>query len=125
MTMEAEDHVSRLQSRLSEAREQTQIRQNKLDDILHLLQNMPGLKEIRTPENPVMTPRTPALMDMNSTLHMQARGLKPATPSEFDGDRLKGRAFLNSCQLYISLCEEQFRDAEAQIHWALSFMKSG
>src|ERR1700722_5517198 len=97
MTMEAEDHVSRLQSRLSEAREQTQIRQNKLDDILHLLQNMPSLKEIRPPENLVMTPRTPALMDMNSTLYTKAWGLKPATPSEFNGDHLKGRAFLNSC----------------------------
>ena len=108
MTMEAEDHVSRLKSRLAEAREQARIQQNTLDDILQLLQNMPGLIEIRTPENLVMTPRTPAPMDMNSTLHMQARGLKPATPNEFDGDRLKGRAFLNSCRLYISLCEEQF-----------------
>ena len=123
--MEAEDRVSRLESGLAEAREQAQIQQNTLDDILQLLQNMPGLKDIRTPENPVMTLRTPAPTDMNSTLHMQARGLKPATPSEFDGDRIKGRAFLNSCRLYISLCDEQFRDEQAQIHWALSFMKSG
>jgi hypothetical protein len=27
--------------------------------------------------------------------------------------------------LYISLCESQFRDDQAMIHWALSFMKSG
>ena len=27
--------------------------------------------------------------------------LKPAPPSDFDGDRTKGRAFLNSCELYI------------------------
>src|ERR1700720_1577769 len=120
MTMEAEDRVSRLESRLAEAREQAQIQQNTLDDILQLLQNMPGLKEIRTPENPVMT-----LTDMNSTLHMQAQGLTPATPSEFDGDWLTGRAFLNSCRLYISLCDEQFRVEQAQIQWALSFMKSG
>ena len=107
MTMEAEDRVFRLESRLAEAREQAQIQQNTLDDILQLLQNMPGLKEIRTPENPVMTPRTPAPTDMNSTLNMQARGLKPATPSEFDRDWLKGRAFLNSCRLYRSLCDCQ------------------
>src|ERR1700720_819314 len=55
MTMEAEDRVSRLESGLAEEREQAQIQQNTLDDILQLLQNMPGLKEIRTPENPVMT----------------------------------------------------------------------
>ena len=29
------------------------------------------------------------------------------------------------CRLYISLCEDQFRDEQMQIHWALSFMKSG
>jgi hypothetical protein len=51
--------------------------------------------------------------------------LKPATPDDFDGDPLKGQAFLNSCRLYISLCEDQFKDEQAKIHWALSFMKSG
>jgi hypothetical protein len=50
--------------------------------------------------------------------------LKPATLNDFDGDRLKGQAFLNSCRLYISLYKDQFKDEQAMIHWALSFMKS-
>ena len=45
--------------------------------------------------------------------------------NEFDGDRLKGWVFLNSYRLYIALCEDQFWDEQTQIHWALSFMKSG
>jgi hypothetical protein len=54
-----------------------------------------------------------------------AQGLKPVTLNDFDVDCIKGRAFLNSCWLYISLCEDQFKDEQAKIHWALTFMKSG
>jgi hypothetical protein len=50
--------------------------------------------------------------------------LKPSTLNDFDRDRLRGRAFLNLCRLYISLCKDQFKDEQAKIHWALSFMKS-
>jgi len=39
----------------------------------------------------VPVPVTPTL---DSTPHARARGLKLASPNEFDGDRLKGRAFL-------------------------------
>jgi hypothetical protein len=51
--------------------------------------------------------------------------LKPGTPSDFNGDRTKGRAFLNTCQLYMSLCASEFADDQARIHWALSYMKEG
>jgi hypothetical protein len=54
-----------------------------------------------------------------------AQGLKLATLNDFDEDWVKGRAFFNLCWLYISLCEDQFKDEQAKIHWALSFMKSG
>jgi hypothetical protein len=40
------------------------------------------------------------------------------------GDRTKGRAFLNSCKLYIRLAPTQFTDDHAKIMWAFSFMKS-
>ena len=52
------------------------------------------------------------------------RHLKPATPNDFSGDRTKGQAFLNSCELYITLAPHQFVDDSAKIMWALSFMKS-
>ena len=49
--------------------------------------------------------------------------MKPAAPSEFDGSRLKGRAFLNSCELYIGLAPSQFPSEDSKVYWALSYMK--
>jgi hypothetical protein len=45
--------------------------------------------------------------------------------SDFDGNRQKGRTFLNQCELYIKLCQTDFVDEMTMIHWALSYMKSG
>jgi hypothetical protein len=53
------------------------------------------------------------------------RRVKPSPPSDFSGDRTKGRAFINSCDLYIRLASEQFSSEEDKINWAYSFMKSG
>jgi Retrotransposon gag protein len=50
---------------------------------------------------------------------------KPAKPSEYDGDRVNGRTFLQSCTLYLGLCVSDFPDEKSQILWALSFMMSG
>jgi hypothetical protein len=49
----------------------------------------------------------------------------PAKPSEYDGDRANGKSFLNSVQLYISICENQFPNDQTRVLWTLSFMKSG
>jgi hypothetical protein len=51
--------------------------------------------------------------------------IKPASPDNFDGDRSKGRAFLTSCELYLSLTGLDYPDKQSCIHWALSFFKSG
>ena len=51
--------------------------------------------------------------------------IRPATPPDFDGDRTKGLAFLNSCQTYIRLCSEDFQNEQIQIVWAMSYMKTG
>jgi hypothetical protein len=51
--------------------------------------------------------------------------VKPGVPQNFDGDREGGRSFLTSCRLYISLSIDDFADEQAQIHWALSYFKSG
>ena len=68
----------------------------------------------------------PTRPDINTTPPAPARNrIKPGTPQDFDGDREKGRAFLNSCRLYIKLCASEFADDQAKIHWVLSYMKSG
>jgi hypothetical protein len=51
--------------------------------------------------------------------------IKPASPDNFDGDRSKGRPFLTSCELYLSLVGLDYPDEQSRIHWALSFFKSG
>lgn len=56
---------------------------------------------------------------------LSATKAKVATPSEFDGDRSRGRAFINSCTVYFRLCQNHFSDDQERILWALSYMKSG
>jgi hypothetical protein len=51
--------------------------------------------------------------------------IKPASPDNFDGDRSKGRTFLTSYELYLSLTGLDYPDEQSHIHWALSFFKSG
>ena len=133
MALDADEHIARLKSGLSEVREQARVQQNTLDDILQLLWKLPIAEPERPgnpnqiPRAPAATPRVPTSMTLvpDSSPHVWACGLKPVTPSECDGDHLKGRAFLNSCRLYIALCKDQFQDEQMQIYWALSFMKSG
>jgi hypothetical protein len=49
---------------------------------------------------------------------------RPSPPSDYDGDRAKGRDFLKSCTLYIRLCHADFVDDQAKILWVLSYMKT-
>lgn len=73
----------------------------------------------RTPV-PCDMPHTPSKSPNPSPTHFA----KPATPDDFAGDRDKGRAFLNSCNLYFALAPHRFPDDVTRILWVLSFMKS-
>ncbi|KAL0954113.1 hypothetical protein HGRIS_005259 [Hohenbuehelia grisea] len=73
------------------------------------------------PPPPPPPPDTPDPLDADSaTAKSQSHRLKPAAPSDFDGDRANGRNFLNSCRLYIKLLPEHFRSDQDKIQWALS-----
>ena len=50
---------------------------------------------------------------------------KLSCPPDFNGECHNGRAFLNSCSLYIRLAPEQFQDEQEKILWALTFFKGG
>ena len=50
---------------------------------------------------------------------------KLSSPLDFSGECHNGRAFLNSCSLYIRLAPEQFHNEQEKILWALTFFKSG
>jgi Retrotransposon gag protein/Zinc knuckle len=75
-----------------------------------------------SPVTPITTPPTPPAHPIPADL---TSNLKAALPNEFTGDRANGRAFLNSCELYIRLARSKFVDEATMVHWALSFMKSG
>jgi len=68
---------------------------------------------------------SPARSQLSRSAVALTHSLKPALPSEFDGDRTKGMVFLNSCQVYIRLCPNSFTDKQAKIVWAMSYMKAG
>ena len=91
---------------------------NKLD---HIIATMSRLVQ-HIPDTPAPLPRaaTPLPADLP-----KGRRPKPASPPDFDGERTKGLAFLNSCQTYIRLCPEEFRDEQTKILWAMSYMKTG
>src|SRR6202171_2777751 len=51
--------------------------------------------------------------------------LKPSPPPNFDGDRQKGRGFINACQAYFRLRPDNFPDEQTKIHWAMTYMNQG
>jgi hypothetical protein len=55
----------------------------------------------------------------------QPSRVKPGVPSDFDGDRAQGCAFLISCELYILLTALDFINKQVRIHWALLYFKGG
>ena len=48
---------------------------------------------------------------------------KLPSPPDFSSERTSGRAFLNSCTLYLCLAPEQFSGDEEKIFWTLAFFK--
>jgi len=50
---------------------------------------------------------------------------KLPSPPDFSGEQSSGRAFLNSCTLYLRLAPEQFTCDEEKIFWTLAFFKDG
>lgn len=95
-----------------------------LSEVLHSIETRlqslslsPNSPEIPPPHLP--TPSAPSSEPLGTSR------LKPATPSDFSGDRTKGRAFLNTCNTYLRLCPQDFASDQEKILWVLSFMKEG
>jgi hypothetical protein len=77
----------------------------------------------RLPNPSTTTPHVPAVTSGPSGTPDSK--LKPSVPNDFDGNRSKGRAFLNSCELYMHLVPHQFPDEATAVHWAITYMKTG
>jgi hypothetical protein len=80
------------------------------------------MMRMRNINNSVATPPSPSV-SLFSLLHpsqprsvLHSPQIKLANPDNFDGDRSKGRAFLTSCELYLSLTGVDYPDEQARIH---------
>ncbi|HEV7737125.1 MAG TPA: hypothetical protein VGO47_07115 [Chlamydiales bacterium] len=111
---------------LTALQEQVMRMQERHDEAFKVL-NEQGFTGIRTdpPQGETHPTNTHPTRENTGTRQESRSGPKPAAPSDFSGDRTKGRAFLNSVRWYMHSCGHEFRDPGHMIAWTLSFMKEG
>jgi hypothetical protein len=116
-----DDRLTNVERGIAELQTETQA---KFDQILISIAHLSkSILKNPTEDPPPTIPQVPLSLTADS--HPRQRTARPAAPPDFDGDRSKGRAFLNSCQTYIRLCPKEFLDEQTKIVWAMSYMKSG
>jgi len=124
------DALGYLQHHLQELMERQHVSKNninttlaaltmQLQQLAQLVANPSLLAIPNTPLPPILSPLT----SPSPTPTAQRTHPKLFAPPDFSGERLNGRAFLNSCSLYIRLALEQFYDKQEKILWALTFFK--
>ena len=116
-TMDSE-RIASLEQSLSELQARDVTTQQKLDTLITHITAITSQKS-----TPSQQPKPDTVSD--ARLVPSTRGPPPALPSEFDGDRTHGMAFLRSCQTYIRLCPDNFSNDQTKIVWTLSYMKAG
>jgi hypothetical protein len=105
--------------------EQVMRMQERHDEVLGVLQNNGLIGTRGVIENIETRAHIPTPDVPTHPLQPTRAGPKPALPSDFDGDRTKGRAFLNTVKWYLRSRGQEFRDHDHMIAWTLSFMKEG
>ena len=109
--------LAELESRLASQEAKNNQMLEALNTTLRLLaattQNNQNQQPAPQPPLPVTSATTPRL------------DLKPSPPPNFDGDRQKGKGFLNACQAYFRLRPDQFNDEQTKIQWAMTYMNQG
>jgi hypothetical protein len=114
-----EERFQQMEKRLNKQAEATRAMNETLNKFLAVMANQEAARNI-APHPPASQPPviTPLKVSHPSRVN-------PGAPSNFDGDRAQGRAFLMSCKLYISLSQSDFVEDQVRIHWALSYFKGG
>jgi hypothetical protein len=106
-----------MEKRLNEQAEATCAMNKTLNKFLAIMANQEAARNIAPPPPASSLPVTTPLKASHPSR------VNPGTLSNFDGDRAQGRAFLTSCELYISLSQLDFVEDQVHIHWALSYFK--
>jgi len=78
---------------------------------------------ITLPLIPMSLPPVSPPSPVPSTPSKQQTRPKLPSPPDFSGKQSSGRAFLNSCTLYLCLALEQFTCDKEKIFWTLAFFK--
>jgi hypothetical protein len=130
-TMDAE-RLQNLEARLREQAEATRATNELITQLFSMMKTRNVDGNIATPPSPSVSLPLLATSTGRGVLHPSQLGsvshsprIKPVSPDNFNGDRSKGRAFLTSCKLYLSLTGPDYPDEQSHIHWALLFFKSG
>src|SRR5271156_5519257 len=113
------EQIMALEHALSELQVRDETTQQKLDSLIDHINKVLTHQPNQPIPQPTITP-----MPIIPSIPREG-SVRPALPSEFDGDRSRGMDFLYSCQTYIHLCPGSFSDDQTKIMWALSYMKSG
>jgi hypothetical protein len=114
--MDAEQ-LQNIEKRLNDQAEATQVTNEMLNKLLAVFSTQEVREHLAPP--PLASP-PPVTTPLKVS---QPSRVKPGIPSNFDGDRVQGRAFLTSCELYKSLTQSDFFEDQVRIHWALSYFK--
>ena len=115
-----ETRIEQLENAVQDNQRQTQEIKLFLQQIWQKIEQLASSNP--PPDRSTTSTPDPLIPNVATSIHP---ALKPATPSEFDGSRTMGKAFLMSCKLYFSLCANQFPNDQMKIQWVLSFMKTG
>src|SRR3979490_3047893 len=102
--MDAKERLRRLEQELAANREANAEFSDALWAIMQKLNSEPERRErefLDPEDDPTPSARAPNIP--NSTLSIASR-VRPASPSDFNGDRERGQAFLNSCSIYFKIC---------------------
>jgi hypothetical protein len=112
-----EERLQQMEKRLNEQVEATRAMNKTLNKFIAIMGNQEAARNVAPPP-----PVSPPLVTTTLQASHPSR-VKPGIPSNFDGDRAQGRAFLTSCGLYILLTALDFVNKQVRIHWALSYFK--
>jgi hypothetical protein len=120
--MDAE-RLQNLEEQLREQAEATQATNELITQLFSMMRMQKVNGNVATPPSPSVSLPSLATSTGRGVLHpSQPRSvshsprIKPASPDNFDGDRSKGRTFLTSCELYLSLKGPDYPDEQSRIH---------
>jgi hypothetical protein len=112
-----EERFQQMEKRLNEQAEATRAMNETLNKFIAIMGNQEEARNVAPP--PLASP-PPVTTPLKVS---QPSRVKLGVPSNFDGDRAQGCAFLTSCELYISLTQSDFVEDQVCIHWALLYFK--